>query len=424
MKRKSSKKRRIIIFGAVVVLLIVFMALIKGGVLGGVKPMEVGYVYAQRRSITQLTTATGRIQPVAEVKISPEVSGEIIELPVIEGQRVERGTLLCRIKPDTYISARDRTSASLSSSISRANQADNRLALQKQSFERAKQLYENHAISQAEFESAQAEYNVAKDEASAAHFAVASTKASLNEATELLSRTTIYSPTDGNISKLNVELGERVVGTAQMAGTELMRLANLDNMEARVNVSESDIANVHLRDTAIISVDAYPDTTFRGVVTQIASSSNTVTSADQITNFEVRILLLPESYQWLRDEKGAHPFKPGMSVSVDIMTKRVTDVLSLPIEAVSTRSAKSEGNENAEGAGGATKPYEVVFIARGDTACMQRVTTGIQDANYIELVTPLDDSARVIVSPYSAVARELSDKTFVKAHPEKKRSSR
>ena len=200
-----------------------------------------------------------------------------------------------------------------------------------------------------------------------------------------------------------------------MAGTEILRLANLNRMEARVNVSESDIVNVHLGDTAIVSVDAYPDSTFRGVVTQVANSAKTATSADQITNFEVRIFLLKNTYQWLVDQGNPIPFKPGMSVSVDIMTAKVYDVLSLPIEAVGSRNDSLGVNTTVAESQTAQKPLEVVFLADGDTARMQVVKTGIQNSEFIEIRTKLDDSARVIVSPYSAVARELKQGSLIKA---------
>ena len=415
MQPKRKKRIRVLLIVAVALVIIVVLALLKTGTLGADDALQVQYTYPSRQNITQLTTANGRIQPVFEVKISPEVSGEIIELPVVEGQSVKKGDLLCRIKPDVYQSMREQYEASLSQTIARAKQSADRLTQVKLSYDRTKKLYEQKAVSEADFEKATAEYEVAVNEEKAARFAVESSRASLKEATENLRKTTIYAPSDGTISLLSVELGERVVGTAQMAGTEILRLADLNRMEARVNVSESDIVNVHLGDTAIVSVDAYPDSTFRGVVTQVANSAKSATSADQITNFEVRIFLLKNTYQWLVDQGNPIPFKPGMSVSVDIMTAKVYDVLSLPIEAVGSRNDSLGVNTSVAESQTAQKPLEVVFLADGDTARMQVVKTGIQNSEFIEIRTKLDDSARVIVSPYSAVARELKQGALIKA---------
>lgn len=413
-KNKGRKKRKVIIIVAVLVL-VLFSVLAALGVFSSDNVQEVQYQFPEKRTIIKTISANGRIQPVLEVKISPEVSGEIIELPVVEGQQVKKGELLCRIRPDTYVSMQDRAAASLNSSATDVERASNQLKQAKASYERAKLLHEKKALSDADFEKAQTEYDNARSMLSASEFSVASARATLKEANENLHKTAIYAPVEARVSRLSVELGERVVGTAQMAGTELMRLANLDMMEARVDVSESDIIHVSMHDTAIVHVDAYPDTTFRGVVTLIATTANSTTSSDQVTNFEVRILLLKESYSYLLAEGVQTPFRPGMSVSVDIQTRREENVLSLPIEAVTTRG-DSLGNEPASKAIEENrKPVEMIFVARGDSAFALPVQTGIQDSRYIHIKTAVDDSARVIVAPYSAISRDLRNKAKVKA---------
>ncbi len=421
-KSKTHKRRNAIIIIAASVLVIV-AALAAGGAFSDQSMQEVQYQYPERRTIIKTISANGRIQPVLEVKISPEVSGEIIELPVVEGQQIKKGDLLCRIRPDTYVSMHDRAAASLSSTSTDVERARNQLKQATASYERARLLHEKKALSDADFEKAQTEYDNARSMLSASEFSVASARATLKEANENLQKTTIYAPVDARVSRLSVELGERVVGTAQMAGTELMRLANLNIMEARVEVSESDIVNVSMNDTAIVHVDAYPDTTFRGVVTLIATTANSTTSSDQVTNFEVRILLLKESYAYLLEAGSQTPFRPGMSVSVDIRTRREDNVLSLPIEAVTTRG-DSLGNEPASKALEENrKPIEMVFVARGDSAYAVPVQTGIQDSRYIHIKTQLEDSARVIVAPYSAVSRDLRNQASVKAVRQTKSNS-
>jgi len=421
-KNKTHKRRNAIIIIAASVLVIV-AALAAGGAFSDQSMQEVQFRYPERRTIIKTISANGRIQPVLEVKISPEVSGEIIELPVVEGQQIKKGDLLCRIRPDTYVSMHDRAAASLSSTSTDVERARNQLKQATASYERARLLHEKKALSDADFEKAQTEYDNARSMLSASEFSVASARATLKEANENLQKTTIYAPVDARVSRLSVELGERVVGTAQMAGTELMRLANLNIMEARVEVSESDIVNVSMNDTAIVHVDAYPDTTFRGVVTLIATTANSTTSSDQVTNFEVRILLLKESYAYLLEAGSQTPFRPGMSVSVDIRTRREDNVLSLPIEAVTTRG-DSLGNEPASKALEENrKPIEMVFVARGDSAYAVPVQTGIQDSRYIHIKTQLEDSARVIVAPYSAVSRDLRNQASVKAVRQTKSNS-
>lgn len=404
----AMKKKSWVIIGISVGVLVVLIAVSK--ILSGNKRRKgasVEYVIPQRRTIVQTITANGRIRPEVVVKISPEVSGEITELPVVEGQSVKKGDLLCRIKPDSYISYRERAGASVQSARAQAAQANANYLQQKLNFERMEKLYKDSAVSSADFERARTEFQVAESQLKGARYSVASAEASLREADQNLLKTTIYAPLTATVSRLSVELGERVVGTAQMAGTELMRLANMERMEAWVEVSESDIVGVHLADTAVVHIDSYPDTTFRGLVTHIANTAIDAASKDQVTSFEVRIRLLPESYSYLVKGAGDSPFKPGMSVSVDIQTQRADSTLAVPIECVTLWRGNDKNKK--------LQRQEVVFTVNNDTARMLNVRTGIQDREYIQIVEGLTDSAKVISSPYSAISKTLSNGDRVSA---------
>ncbi len=413
------------LLGALVILIIVAVVAKKKGWVG--KPQTIA-VYVERpsiRTITEAISANGKILPEIEVKISSEVSGEIIELPVKEGDWVEKGKLLARIKPDTYISLKERSIAAVNSSNARLLQAKAQMAQAELSFKRSKQLFEQKAISESEFETAQTNFEVAQAELKAANFNVESAQASLREAEENLRKTTIYAPLSGTVSKLNVELGERVVGTIQMTGTEIMRIANLNRMEARVNVNENDIVKVKIGDTALIEVDAYLGRKFKGIVTQIANTANVQgITTDQVTNFEVRIFILEDSYKDLRNGINNSPFRPGMSTTVDILTNTKSNVLTIPILAVTTRidSLKGKGEwEKVNKSAGqdeknnvkTDKPKEIVFITRGDTAHIVEVKTGIQDNLYIEITKGLTGDEDVVTAPYSAISRNLKDKALV-----------
>lgn len=402
----TRKKSRSIIWISVSILIV----LVGAGSLflkSGKKDVEVEYVTPQRRTIIETITANGRIQPEVVVKISPEVSGEITELPVVEGQQVDKGDLLCRIKPDSYISFRERAAASVQSSKAQALQANASFLQQKLNYERMAKLYADSAVSSADLERAQTEFKVAESQLIGARYAVASAEASLREAEQSLSKTAIYAPLSATVSRLSVKLGERVVGTAQMAGTELMRLANLERMEAWVEVSESDIVRIHAGDTAVVHVDSYPDTTFLGEVTYIANTAIEAASKSQVTSFEVRIRLLPESYKFLVKRSGESPFKPGMSVSVDIQAQRVDNAISVPIECVTLWRGREKQREQER--------QEVVFVVSRDTARMVNVRTGIQDTEYIHIVDGVTDSTKVIVAPYSAISKTLSNGDLVRA---------
>jgi HlyD family secretion protein len=406
------KNNRILKILLPIVLVFIILAVVgkKKGWFGKKLAMKVAVENVEKRTIVETITANGKIQPEKEVKITPDVSGEIVELTVKEGDEVQKGQLLLRIKPDTYISQRDRSLAAISSSRARLAQSEAQFIQAELSFNRSKQLYDEQTISKSEFEQAQATYTVAKSEVDAAKFSVVSSEASLKEANENLTKTSVYAPMSGTVSMLLVELGERVAGTNLMAGTEMLRVADLSRMEAQVQVNENDIVRVNPGDTALIEVDAYLDHKFKGIVTEIANSAKTSgVSADQVTNFDVKILVLPESYQKLVDQGNKNPFRPGMSATVDILTEHKADVLAVPIQSVTTRTDTLKNAAKTPGKDVRT----IVFLTDGKYALARDVKTGIQDNSYIEIISGLSDSARVISSPFSAISRKLSDSTAV-----------
>ncbi len=415
------------------ILLIIAGALIVLGIIGkmagwfGKKPgVEVAVEKAALRDITEMVSANGKIQPEVEVKISADVSGEIVELHVKEGQKVQKGQHLLTINPDLIQSAADRvaaalnqTKANLANAKARENQAKANFVNAEQSFNRSKKLREQQAISAAEydaavaqFESAKGELEAAKQSVFAAEFAVNSAQASLKEANDNLNRTRIYAPTDGTISKLNVELGERVVGTAQMSGTELLRIANLSEMEVSVDVNENDIVRIQLNDTANVEVDAYGDRIFKGIVTEIANSSKTagdvMNTGDQVTNFSVKIRILRSSYQDLLDTAQAHlsPFRPGMSATVDILTETQKNVIAVPIMAVTTRASDDSTKKSDSGI---DELDEVVFVHQNGKIRKLKVKTGIQDMNHIRILEGIKVGDEVIAAPYTAISKLLRD---------------
>ena len=406
---KNNKILKILL--PIVAILIIFAVIgKKAGWFGKALTIKVAVENAEKRTIVETITANGKIQPEKEVKISPDVSGEIVELTVKEGDPVEKGQLLLRIKPDNYISQRDRALAEISSAQARRAQAEAQFTEAELSFERNKQLYEQQTISKSDFEQAQSAYKVAKATVDAANFAITSAQASLKDAKENLLKTSIYAPMTGTVSMLLVELGERVAGTNLMAGTELMRIADLSRMEAQVEVNENDIVRVKLGDTANIEVDAYIDKKFKGVVTEIASSAKTTgVSADQVTNFDVKILILQQSYQSLINAGDKHPFRPGMSATVDIRTESKSDVLAVPIQSVTTRTDTTK----TAGSIASGDIRTIVFITDGKYALAKDVKTGIQDNSYIEILSGIALNDRVISAPFSAISKKLSDSTLV-----------
>jgi len=404
---KNKKVLRILII--VVVALLIFTIIgKKAGWFGKAVTVRVAVEKVEKRTITETITANGKIQPEHEVKITPDVSGEIVELTVKEGDAVEKGQLLLRIKPDIYISQKDRSEAAISSERARLAQSEAQFTQADLSFKRTKQLYEQQTISKSEYEQAEASYNVAKSVVDASKFSVVSAEASLKEANENLTKTSIYAPMTGSVSMLLVELGERVAGTNLMAGTDIMRVADLSKMEAQVAVNENDIVRVSLGDTANIEVDAYLDHKFKGVVTEIANSAKTTgVSADQVTNFDVKIRVLPESNDKLSTYK--YPLRPGMSASVDIMTETKPGIIAIPIQAVTTRTDTTNSSKKV------TKEdiRTIVFTTDGKYAFAKDVKTGIQDNNYIEITEGLADSAKIISAPFSAISKKLKDSTLI-----------
>lgn len=355
--------------------------------------------------IVETIPANGKIQPVTEVKISPDVSGEIVELNVEEGDRVLKGDLIIKIKQDVYISARDRAEASLNSIKAQYLQQEAQFRRIEAAYERNVQLYGRKAISEQEYETSLADYQVAKEQLSAARFDIAGAEATLQEAEENLVKTTIYSPIDGIVSSLSVEKGERVVGTSQMAGTEMLRIADFAQMEVLVDVNENDIIRVAHGDTAIISVDAWPGKEFSGIVTKVANSAKNIdeVSADQVTNFEVTVEILQDSYKALADSVFM-PFRPGMSASVEILTSVKDSVLKVPLQAVAAR------DDVGTGISGKLQEYVFLYDREQSVARAVRVVTGIQDIDNIEITEGLQsDSVMLIVGPYNVVAKQLMD---------------
>lgn len=432
-------KKKTYIISGIVLLLIIAIAIYKSRSGGDALPVTVEP--AKFRTVIETVSANGKVQPEVEVKISPDVSGEIVELNVAEGLQVKKGDLLVKINPDIYISMKERAEAALntaqanlSNAKARLMQAKAQLINSEAAFKRSDNLFKEGAISEADFDAAKASYEVAKAEVEAAghsvsagEFNIKSASASLKEASDNLLRTTIFSPIDGTISSLKVEKGERVVGTSQMAGTEMMRIAELKNMEVNVEVNENDIVRVSLHDTAEIEVDAFLGRKFKGIVTEIANSANTLgVSAEQVTTFNVKINILRDSYADLvpADKPHLSPFRPGMSGTVEIQTEKAENVLTVPIQAVTTRedTAGIKEEEQQEGesmvkqkSDDRKKPEkmkeveECVFVVDQDKAIKKAVKTGIQDSKYIQVISGVEENEEIISGPYSAVSRELEN---------------
>ena len=415
----KQKKLLPYVIGITVIAIILLVVGKKAGWFGGDVNVKVSTKVVESKTITELITANGKIQPETEVKISPDVSGEIIQLNVEEGDEVSQGLLLMIIKPDVYISTLNRMEASLNSAKARLAQAEAQKIERELSYKRAKQLFDKGTIPASEFETSESGFKIAESEVKAAEFSVKSSEASVAEAKEQLTKTKIYAPISGTVSRLNVEQGERVVGTNMYAGTELLVIANLELMEVKVEVNENDIVKVALYDTALVEVDAYMKRKFKGVVTEIANSANTAGAAsDQVTNFDVKVLLLKESYADLfsDDANSFYPFRPGMSATVDIQTETRENVISVPIQAVTTRLVKGEkGDAEKKNMTDAEKKEadekeEVVFLVQEDGSVIKtKVETGIQDNNNIEVLTGIAAGDEIVVAPYTAVTRTLKD---------------
>lgn len=414
-----SKKKIYILVGVVVTLIIVLLTLKSKGIIGSnddSKQVETSKV--DEITIIETVSATGKIQPEIEVKISSEVSGEIIALPIKEGQVVKKGDLLVKINPDLYTSGYNRTVSNLSGTKAGLSQADATFKEAKASYDRSKTLFDKGIISRSDWDKAIAAFEGAKANKESAYFNVQSANATVKEAKDNLGRTTIYAPADGTISSLDVELGERVLGTQQMTGTELLRVANLNNMEVEVDVNENDIVKINIGDSTKIQVDAYLKKEFKGIVTSISNSASAATTADQVTNFKVKVRILKESYQDLLEGKPAtySPFRPGMTATVDIITERKEKVIGVPISAVviksDTTATKSyeieDEGEDKKVAPKNDKKFECVFVKVGNKAKIRIVKTGIQDDTNIEVVSGLKKGDVVIVGPYTTVTKDLN----------------
>ncbi|MBI1807683.1 MAG: efflux RND transporter periplasmic adaptor subunit [Ignavibacteria bacterium] len=411
---KKSKKKIIILSIAGALLVVITLLVIMGSKKEPVFTVQTEKV--QRRTITQVVTATGKIYPEVQVIITPEVSGEITALPVKEGVRVKKGDLLMKIKPDTYIALRDRAVAELASAKASLQRSESE-------YKRARELFGKGLISSSELEQANTSYEVAKAQYDQA-------EAALKQSTENLNKTTIYSPMEGTISELKVELGERVLGTSQFQGTTVMTVADLSRMEGRVDVGENDIVLISVGDTARIDVDAIPDRKLIGVVYEIGNSAKTkgLGTQEEVTNFQVKIRVLDKDVI----------LRPGMSMTAMIETETKKNVVAVPIQSVTTRSAnkmkekdkeKKEPDESEQMAANDAKikpknekPKEVVFLIENNVAKSVEVKRGISDDTYIEIVSGLDENKEVVSGSYKAINRELDDGVKVKVDNAKKKT--
>jgi len=424
-------KNRLVIILIIVAVILVIVLVIgkKQGWIGGGSATEVSVEKVSRKDITERVSASGKIYPQRDVKLSPDVSGEVVELYVKEGDSVITGQLLAKIKPDIYQAVLERAQAA--ENTSKANylqakaaltQSDAEFDKAEKTYNRNKSLHDQKVISDADWEVIESAYKTAKaaDESAqmnvdAAQYNVQSAEASVKEAAEDLRKTNIYSPLNGIVTKLNVEKGERVLGTTQFEGTDMLHISDLNAIEAWVDVSENDVLRVKLNDTAEIKLDAYPDRIFKGLVEQIGKSAKTpdVGQSEQVTNFQVKIWMLPASYHKLKDSvQQKFPFLPGMSTSVDIMTKKVSSVMAVPIQSVTTRADTSKmmaSKPDSSKAKNNAASNEVVFINDNGKAKTVSVKTGIQDDEYIEIISGLKGDEEVINGPFSAISRMLKN---------------
>jgi len=463
MAKKKSNKLLYILISLAVLLVIVAIIGKKAGWIGQQKEIDVDLGKVETKTIIEKVSASGMVQPVTEVRLSPDVSGEIIELWVEEGDSVYAGQPLVKLRPDNYLSNVENTEAMLNQQKANLADAKARLARAQATyertqydFERSKQLMDEKVISEADYQLADANFKVAKNDLTsaeqyviAAGFIVKSAEATVRDARENLRKTTIYAPVNGIVSKLDVELGERVVGSSMMTGTEMMRLANLNIMEVRVDVNENDIIRVSEGDTATIDVDsyAYMDKKFKGMVTSIANTANDKLTPDAVTEFEVKIRILNESYADLQKEGKKYPFRPGMTASVDIITEIKNNVVAVPLSAVTTRppvkeeeegegnnddsSDNSGTNSESSSAGssdagsnssgeGTENDVEVVFINDNGTAKKVEVKTGISDYDNIEILEGVEIGQEVVTGPFVVISKRLEGGELIKSTEEGK----
>lgn len=423
--QSKKKKKKIIIFSIIGVLL---LSLVIIAFVGGSKDEIIAVQVEEviKRDITQTVTAIGTINPEFKVIITPEVTGEIVGLPVKEGDRVKKGDLLIRIKSDAYAAQKQRAEANLNAAKSTLSMRKAELEKVKSDFNRTKELNTKGLSSDAEMEAVKSSYLSSQAAYEGAQANVAQSEAAVKEANEQLYKTTIYSPMDGTISQLNVELGERVLGSGFSQGTNIMTVSDLGNMEATVDVDENDVVLISVGDTALVEVDAFKDRQFKGIVTQIGNSAQTagLGTQEQVVNFEVRIKLISP------DDN----LRPGMSCNADIQTETRKNVLAVPIQSVTARedmrganeaeeSEEEEENSNLKIDKGDDKVQEIVFIVDGNKAKKKEVETGISDDNYIQVISGLDGGEKVVTGSYRAISRELNDNTDVRVEGKKKEFS-
>jgi len=404
--KKSRRKLIIALFGGL--FLILALAVIFGSSRENVIAVQTETV--ERLDIVQIVTASGRIFPETEVKISAEVSGEIVGMPVREGQQVERGDLIVRIRPDAYIAARNRAQAAYQGARAELRRAEANLEQALSEYTRAQELFAKELSSESELISARTAYTVALSSKEAAEHQIEQAKASLEEAEENLERTNIYSPMAGTITRIDSEIGERVVGTGMMGGTEIMVISDLSRMEARVDVDENDVVQVSVGDTARVEVDAYPDRIFDGVVQEIAHAATArgVGTQEEVVNFEVKISIIEPDVM----------LRPGMSMIADIETDIRRDAIAVPIQSVTVRidEDRVQQNQSSERRRGRTRdrPDEIVFVVDGDKVNAVRVVRGIMGERYVEIVNGLEEGAEVVSGSFRAINRDLEDGALVR----------
>lgn len=445
-------KKLLWIIISLVVLIVVMIGLKKGGFIGKEEGIKVTAEKAALRTIIETVNASGKVYPEIEVKVSPDISGEIVELNVNEGDSVRKGQVLARIYADIYLTQRDQVAAGVTQSKAQLSNSTASLAglkatldNLKNSYDRQKKLLNDKVISRAEFEqaeqaylTAQANYTAAKEGLKSSEASIQSAQAQLEKADKDLSRTVITSPMDGMISLMNVKKGERVAGNSFNVGTEMMRVADMRSIEVRVDVGENDIPKVKLGDTAVVEVDAYTNRKFKGLVYKIANPATGLTATStsaEVTNYKVHIRLLPESYKDLVGKGRSFPFRPGMSASADIQTRTKQNVLSVALNAVTTRDKKGDAIAGADDKKDDKQPQEkeakstttdddieeVVFVLQKDNKVKKvKVKTGIQDLNYIEITEGLSDGDQVITGPYSIVSKTLKEGNLVMVVPKDK----
>jgi HlyD family secretion protein len=413
---KSKGKKKVVFFSLLVIVIIAGAIYAKFA--KKAPPISISKEKVARRNITEVVVANGKIEPVLEVKISPEVSGEIIQLEVKEGQHVKKGDLLLKIRPDNYVAARDSAKANFKFAVANKNTSDANLERSLLEYKRNEALFQAKLISESDFLTAKTTYDVAKTTLAASVEQVSIAQAQLDSSEADLSKTVIYSPLDGTISKLNSQLGERVVGTATMAGTEIMTVGNLTNMEARVDIGEIDVPLIAVGQKGRLEVDSFKDQKFNGIVTEIAKSANnndtstaattTSTTSTDATKFQVKIHIADKE-----------DFLPGMSVTADVETRYRTNVVSVPIQSVTTRLPENTNSPGTNATAGLKKPDEppkpidVVFVVEGDHVKMVPVKVGISDDNYVEIVDGLKEGQEVVSGGYKAINHDLADGTKI-----------